>query len=215
MKNSVALYKNYRLPTIKESLKYGWFITQGTLAYEAMLGVDKIILGIYRPISEVGQYSVAALLSRQLEIVGVIAFSVLMPKLASIQKSTKEEHKTILSVVRFNMIIGLLCVLVLYFISPYILNMMGKQFVSSNTEFLILAAGFILISMSSPFATYLQARGYEKEDRFILFLGFMLNMMILFFLVPLYGGIGAAISTAIGLTVVFASRFYYYFNNID
>lgn len=197
----------------KKVLKYGLHMTQGLLAYEAMLGADKIMMGFFRPIYEVGQYSVAALLARQLELLGVIAISVLMPKLAEIKYFSSREYKTVLMSVASNLAIGFLGIVILYFLSPYLLGLMGKEFASGYMEFIILSIGFLLISMSSPFAAFFAARGREKLDKYILIFGFIINVLLLFMLVPVYGGMGAAASTMISLSFVFFCRGYFFYKH--
>jgi len=162
---------------------------------------DRIILGIYESGAVVGIYSLAQQVS-QLAILGLISINTISaPKIA--EAYGKNSYKDLKEVVKhsskliFWSSVPLLIFLIIF--APYILQIFGKEFIDGRVFLIILSIGFFVNAICGSNGHLLQMTGREKIHRNIVSIAALMNLILSFILIPVFGGVGAAVSTAISM----------------
>lgn len=160
--------------------------------------VDSIMIRHLLDFEVLGFYSAAYKLLDITTVLTAIFSAASFPILISLLKSGEVELRTFLSQNTLYLCIGgvfVACELFLY--APHILNLLyGPRFATSSTLILrYLAPSLICIFLNSIAVQYLVA---ARRERFVLKVFVcltVLNILLNFWLIPLYGIVGAAVST--------------------
>ncbi|MBI5885682.1 MAG: flippase [Deltaproteobacteria bacterium] len=161
-----------------------------------MVQVDTLILGIFRPVDDVGMYNAAL---RLVSLAGFVLVSInmtIMPKFAAmyeagnfegIRRIAKHSTRLILFVVAPPL---LLCM-----IAPdYIMLIFGSRFNGAGTTLVILAAGQLAYSAIGMAMQLLIMTRKETAVRNIMFASLFVNVALSFALAPVYGAKGVAMA---------------------
>lgn len=163
---------------------------------------DTVMLGWLSTSKEVGLYSVAARLGLLTNFFLAISISTLSPKIASLyaEKKMNDLEKMIQQITKGLFYLGIGTIITYLFAGKYILNIWGDEFVTSYWVLIIITIGqFFNISTGST-GIFLMMTGHEKTIGKITFLSALINLTLNFILIPNFGAIGAAISTASTVT---------------
>lgn len=164
-----------------------------------MFWTDTIMLGIYKSESEVGIYSVAYKISMLVNIFIIAINTVGVPKIAQywgdqeIHKIKDITQKTAKVVFWLSLPITL----ILYIFSSNILKVFGEDFTIGNTTLIILTIGQYIIINLSLASNILKMTDKQKVFQKIMILSLIINISLNYFLIPIYGMDGAAISSII------------------
>jgi O-antigen/teichoic acid export membrane protein len=96
-------------------------------------------------------------------------------------------------------IFTLLGVLVLFIFGRELLGIFDQSFVGAYPVLLLLAAGFTIDSLAGPNAYLMQMTGLERPYLKIMASCYVVVLILQVLLIPIYGGIGAAAASAIGI----------------
>jgi O-antigen/teichoic acid export membrane protein len=96
-------------------------------------------------------------------------------------------------------IFTLLGVLVLFIFGRELLGIFDQSFISAYPVLLLLAAGFTIDSLAGPNAYLMQMTGLERPYLKIMASCYVVVLILQVLLIPIYGGIGAAAASAIGI----------------
>ncbi len=162
-----------------------------------MKWTDILMLGMYRNEADVGIYSaaqrVAGLTSLSLIAINVIA----APKfvqfysqkdLAGLEKIAKQSTKLIFfTSVPF---------LVVYFIFPHqIMNVFGREFSPGTSVLIILSIGQFINALCGSVGYIMQMTDHQKLFQHVIFVAAIINIIMNYFLIPVYGINGAAFAS--------------------
>jgi len=164
--------------------------------------LDTFVLGIYETDTNIGIYNVAlkiaALTSFSLQSIN----SILAPKLAD--SFAKEEMTLFNRLTRFsaklNFFTTLGIVISVLVFHRFILSIFGSEFLEGATILILLCTGQLVNALSGSVGTILQMTGKQKVYQNIILLALILNIVLNFVLIPLYGGLGAAIATVCSMS---------------
>ena len=95
----------------------------------------------------------------------------------------------------------------------YILGFFGPNYYKSKHALLILLSGQIINSLSGSVALYLNMTGRQKILLYFLIVSALANIVLNLILIPKYGMVGAAISTAFSLILWNLSGVIYVYKN--
>ena len=164
--------------------------------------LDTFFLGIYETGDVVGVYNVA------LKIAALTGFSlqainsILAPKIAKCFQNN--ETLLLKKMIRFstqiNFYITLVIVLFIIVFHNWILGIFGKEFIAGSLFLIILCVGQLINSLSGSVGVILQMTGYQKVYQNIVLIALILNIVLNLILIPLYGGLGAAIATVVSIS---------------
>ena len=96
-------------------------------------------------------------------------------------------------------------------IAPFMLNTFGDEFASGFEVLCILSFARLVSALTGPAGTLLQMTGRQVIFMKVLFMGAIINIVANYFLIDIYGIIGAAIST--GCSIVFWNLLMVYYVN--
>jgi O-antigen/teichoic acid export membrane protein len=160
-----------------------------------------IILGIYRPESQVGYYSVAVNLATLTAFIASAINSMAAPKFSELyhsdkikdlfyvaKKSTKLIFWTSLPILVGLILFGKILLSILF----------GPEFVASYLAMVILIFGQFVTSISGPNGFFMNMTGNENKLKKIMIIAAILNVTLCLMLIPSLGLYGAAIAAMIG-----------------
>ena len=166
-----------------------------------MSWTDTIMLGIFRSTQEVGVYNVALKVSMMTSLTLVAINTIAAPKFAEFWG--KGDIKGLARVARQSTKLIFWTsfpVFMTFLIFPkLILGFFGEEFKKGTIALIVLTIGQFLNSISGSVNCILIMSDNKKIVNFNLFIAALLNIVINFFLTPMYGIIGAAISSMISL----------------
>ena len=98
---------------------------------------------------------------------------------------------------RFTFVVALAAAGVIYLIAPFLLNLFGPGFDDAMPVLLVLMLGLIVQAYAGPGEDLLTMLGHERISAVLSTLSLVLNIILNFLLIPVYGVLGAAIATAV------------------
>lgn len=160
--------------------------------------VDLIMVGKYTDNLQVAIYDICVLLS----------FTIMFPFIALV-KTTEPIMKTLVTikeiqkkyVKNLKLSIELSLGILLFFIiaSEDILSIFGEVYINGSEILIILSVSYmILIILGTPIEV-LNMNGFAKLSSIILVISIVINIGLNYFLIPVYGMMGAAIATGVSL----------------
>ena len=177
---------------IRASMPNAWTV----ILIVIVMQIDTLILGMFRPVDEVGMYNAAL---RLITLAGFVLVSInvsIMPKFAamyekgdfaSIERIAKHSTKLILFIVTPPL---LFCM-----IAPdYVMIMFGSRFNGAGTCLVILAAGQLVYSAVGMAMQLLIMTRKEKIVRNIMFAALLVNVILSVALAPAFGANGVALA---------------------
>ena len=164
--------------------------------------LDTFVLGIYESVDQIGIYNVALKVATLTSFTLQAINSILAPKLASSHNegNKKQFHKLIHFTTRLNFFSTLLIVSAIIIFREWILGIFGTEFISGVTILIILCIGQLINSMSGSVGVIMQMTGHQKVYQNIVLIALILNIVLNFTLIPLYGIFGAAIATVVSIS---------------
>lgn len=167
--------------------------------------VATILLGIYESPTEVALFNVANKLAWAGSYVLISVNSIVGPKFAAIHATgtAVELCKVAIQASRFTAILALPILLVFFLIPEFFLSLFGSEFTSVVVPLKILIVGQTANILTGSASQLLIMTGNERDLRNIISLSALLNSVVGFLLVQVYGLIGVAISVA--LVTIFTS----------
>ena len=162
---------------------------------------DTFILGIYESDQTIGVYNVALKIATLTSFSLQAINSILAPKLAQCYANKNQEqfNKLIAFSTKLNFILTLILVLVIVVFNNQILKMFGQEFIIGVFPLIILAVGQLINSISGSVGIIMQMTGKQKVYQNIVLLALIINISLNLSLIPVLGGLGAAIATALSI----------------
>ena len=200
----------YKLPKINGSAISWHVLFSSCLPLWLVMFVGQLIqwsgsifLGIWSTSSEVALFTAAQRTAMLMIFVLTAINTVVAPKFAHLHKSQNHEQLAsvayysarLLSVVSFP-------ILIIMFVFPKeILSVFGEEFDSAAIYLQILAVGQFVNAITGSVGYLLSMSGNEKDLRNSSIVSGLIVITLSLILVPLYGGLGAAISVAIAIAM--------------
>lgn len=162
--------------------------------------IDIQVMGIYETNTNIGIYSVclklASLTTFSLQAIN----SILAPKIAKSYNEGGEKYKELIRFsTKLNFLISIFLVTIILLFQNYLLNLFGDEFVKGSLILIIFCIGQIINSFSGSVGVILQMVGKQKVYQNFVVFALIINIVLTFIFTPIYGGIGAALSTVISM----------------
>lgn len=188
---------------------YGLLFAFASISSLGIRYVDSIIMGMYLPLSDVGIYSVCILIPTIIETPLLALEKITNSKIANAwEKNSIDELEVIYkeSVRILSIVGGLLLVLILINVK-FLFSFLPTHFSNAiPVVYIISLASFINIFTGVNSGIIYYSKKY-KIGLVVLFFIFILSTILNFLLIPIYGIIGAAISTTIGILIHNLAKF--------
>ncbi len=178
-----------------EVFRYSGWLFAFSLLFMLFDRLDVIMLNYFKQPTDVGNYGVAYMLVRPIEMVPETLNVVLLPKVAQFTKKAQvfQYFRDTLKVTAF---VGVLCVFLIVFARPIIETFFPK-FTQAVSLFQILVGAFILLTIINPIN--LVGHSLNKPQLFTMMaaINLVLNFAGNLIFIPPYGAVGAAWATLV------------------
>lgn len=205
----ILVYRNFKGINLTHQSHYWGFLKDAfpmMLASSAIIilaSTDTFLMGVFEKNENVGIYNIALKIST-LSIFFLQAISsILAPKIANAyaEGDIKNFNKIIKFSTKINFYLSSSLIAIIIIFRQFLLGLFGEQFVEGETILVILCLGQIVNSFTGPVGVIMQMIGQQKAFRNIVIVALILNIILTITLIPIYGGIGAAISTSVSMFV--------------
>jgi O-antigen/teichoic acid export membrane protein len=188
-----------RLPMARELLKDSWPLILTDLVIMIYMRIDKIIIGELSGNTELGIYSVAALIAEALYFIPLSIASSCFPGIVQ----AREESETLFheKLQRFYQLMafaGYAVAIPMTFIAGWLVPLLfGATYARAGTMLIGLAWTSLFINLSFARSHYLTTMNWTRLHFITDLLGCIANIALNLVLVPRYGGMGAVIASAV------------------
>lgn len=180
-------------------------------------GLDIFILGLFRPIQEVGYFTIARRVIGAFILFMVFLTNAVLPRLSYAFCNDAELFRTTTRrFLRLGAIFTLFVLIPAIFVCEKVVIMaVGKEYLPAVLPLNIMIVGLIFVLFNLPYSTGLIACGLEKDVMIQTAASAVLSLLINFIIIPTYGIIGASISFTIVEIFAFAWIFWIYEKKIQ
>jgi O-antigen/teichoic acid export membrane protein len=210
----VNLTPHFDKPAFKELFRFSGFILLGQITNKVMFNVDKLLIGVFLPISQLTYYVVPfGIASRMLMFQGMIT-PVIFP-LVSRLKAHGDDPKLYEEVyIRSSKLVAALTLPVAaalgVYADPFLLFWMGPEFAANGkTTLLLVTFAFASTSMTCVPTTVSQALGAPEVSAKFSFIHAILNVALWLAFIPRFGIAGAAAALAVSHMIIVPWSFMY------
>lgn len=165
---------------------------------------DILVLGVWTDAATVGVYGVATRIAALTAFILVAVNSVTAPRFAALH--AQGNHKALERLAQrsagWMLLAASPIILFLLLFPEWILQFFGADFVGGAALLRVLALGQLVNVAMGSVGYLLMMTGHERLMRNNIMLSALLNFVGNLILVPIYGGMGAAVSTAVSLAVM-------------
>lgn len=188
---------------VKYMLKEAYPLILSGAVFIFFVRIDQVMLGNMVGDEAVGIYAVAVRLSESwMFIPGIIASSFFPAMLNARKNDYKLYLQRTQHLLNIMALLGVSVAIVTMFISPIFINLIfGEHYSESAIVLVIHIWGMLFYSISIISFRYFIAEGLQIYSFYRAFAGLILNIVLNYFLIPLYGAVGAAIATVISQLV--------------
>lgn len=166
-----------------------------------MSWTDILMLTVFKTEADVGIYNTALKIASLTTIVLIAINTIAMPKYAEL-KDHALRFKKFIKQTTFIIILTTLPIFLAIILFPdAFLKIFGSEFTVGKNALIILSVGMFFSAFSGSTINILNMTGHEKKAYNILLFSAILNLILNYFLIPIYGINGAAIATA-GTTIL-------------
>jgi len=165
---------------------------------------DVLILGIFRPVGDVGIFNAALKTAGLLSFVLIAGNAILAPKVASLYQ--QGDIITVERLARFStkmmiLLATLPCVILLGF-PAWVMGLFGEAFAHGSSVLVILTLGQLVNVVTGPVGILLLMTGHERSMRRRVMVAATIQVLLGLSLIPKFGIIGAATSAALGMVLL-------------
>ena len=184
--------------TLKSSSILGFILVASVLSSK----LDTILLGIYRPSSEVGAYGFAYRVFDVVLVLPVFVMNSLYPLML-------KNIQNLLSTTLYSLgMLGVFAGITTYVLAPLILLIKPDLFLSLET-FRLLSLSLPIFYLTAPLMWHLIAKNHERQVLTTFLLATTLNLLLNLTFIPRYGAPSAALVTGITELFILLSLLYF------
>jgi len=185
---------------LRRMITYGLKFHVSILAGIIIIRADLLVVNHFRSAAEAGVYSVASQFALLLMLLPSVIATLLFPRITAEQDARGE---TTCSVTRYATLIMFLCCLGAVPLSLLLPLVYGSEFSDSTLLLWILLPGVYLMGLESVLVQHFNALGLPRAIPIYWLITLILNLVLVFGLVPRYGAQGAAIASSISYAFIF------------
>lgn len=185
---------------LRRMITYGLKFHVSILAGAIIIRADLLVVNHFRGAAEAGVYSVASQFALLLMLLPGVIATLLFPRVTSEQDARGE---TTCLVTRYTTFIMFVCCLGAVPFSLLLPLVYGEAFYDATGLLWILLPGVYLMGLESVLVQHFNALGLPKAIPLYWLVTLVLNLLLVFALVPRYGAQGAAIASTISYAAIF------------
>ena len=185
----------YHEHIMKSMVKLGMVNALAIFVMQLNYRLDILMLKKLSVLEEVGFYSVAVQIAEQLWHIPYAIENVVLSRSAN-SKDDAFVHKTVASMFRVSLLIGLALSFAIFFAAPYLVPwVFGDAFLPSVPMVQVVLPGILILVGFRILNSRLTGMGKPQIAIYTFVPALIINFVLNLFLIPAYGGIGAAWST--------------------
>jgi O-antigen/teichoic acid export membrane protein len=185
---------------LRRMIGYGLKFHISILAGAIILRADLLVVNHFRGAAEAGVYSVASQFGLLLMLLPGVIATLLFPRVTAEQDARGE---TTCLVTRYTTFVMFLCCLAAVPFSLLLPVLYGTAFSDATTLLLILLPGVYLMGLESVLVQHFNALGLPRAIPMYWVATLVLNLILVFALVPRFGAQGAAIASTMSYAAIF------------
>ncbi len=164
---------------------------------------DIVLLGLLTSASDVGIYSAGAKLAQAATLFMMVLNIVFSPRASETfhQGNIPELKRLYLNTLKLQAISTLILSALVFLSAGTILGYLGIEYEQALPVVYILLGGYVLNALWGPVPFLMIMTDYERQAMWLTFAAAALNILLNIVLIPLYGILGAAISTVVTLNL--------------
>ena len=182
---------------IRYGIKFHISILAGAIIFRA----DLLVVNHFRGPAEAGVYSVATQFGMLLMLLPGVIATILFPRVTAEQDARGE---TTAQVTRYTALVTFICCLAAVPFSFVLPLVYGSEFADATRLLLILLPGVYLVGLESVMVQHFNALGLPRIIPVYWIVTLVVNLILVFALVPRLGAQGAAIASTISYVLIFA-----------
>ena len=210
--NLIMFFITYRIIIVQFRYNITWKYHEGIMKSMIKLGlvnaiaifimqlnyrIDILMLKKLSTLEEVGFYSLAMQIAEQLWHIPYAIETIVLSRSAN-TNSTEDQHvhRTVASIFRVSLLIGLMAGFLIFFIAPSLVPLVfGQAFVHSVVMIQVVLPGILILVGFRILNSRLTGMGKPQIAIYSFMPALIINFILNLFLIPRFGGIGAAWST--------------------
>lgn len=192
---------------LRRMIAYGLKFHISVLAGAIIFRADLLVVNHFRTPAEAGVYSVATQFGSLLMLLPGVIATLLFPRVTAEQDAHGE---TTWLVTKYTALIMLVCCLVAVPASFLLPLLYGSAFEEATTLLLILLPGVYLIGLESVLVQHFNALGLPRMIPVYWVVTLVVNLVLVFALVPQLGAYGAAIASTVSYALIFSLVAFYF-----
>ncbi|MFC2102685.1 polysaccharide biosynthesis C-terminal domain-containing protein [Bacteroidota bacterium] len=201
VKSLVKINWKYQEPVMKSMIKLGLVNAIAIFVMQLNYRMDILMLKQLSTFEQVGYYSLATQIAEQL---WHIPFAIEMIILSRSANTSNNEflHKTVASIFRVSLIIGVVLGTILFFMAPIFVPMIfGKEFIPTITMIRTILPGVLILVGFRILNSRLTGMGKPQVAIYTFVPALLINFILNLILLPKYGGVGAAWATNVSYAI--------------
>ena len=206
-KNFVASKWRANVAFLRRMIAYGLKFHISVLAGAIIFRADLLIVNHFRTPEEAGVYSVATQFGLLLMLLPGVIATLLFPRVTAEQDA---HGATTWLVTKHTALIMLVCCLAVVPVSFLLPLVYGPAFAEATTLLLILLPGVYLIGLESVLVQHFNALGLPRTIPVYWLVTLVVNLALVFALVPQFGAYGAAIASTVSYALIFVLVAFYF-----
>lgn len=183
------------------------FILSG-IAIVLYTQVDKVMLGKMLGELEVGFYSAATMVATMWQFIPLALINSARTLIFQSKESNEKEYKERLQILLLGVsLLGIAVALFFTLFGDFVLVLLyGEDYRSSIQPMKIIVWSSCFAMLGSARGSWIIAEGLNRYSKHYVFISSIVNVVLNYFLIPLYGTLGAAIATLVSqVTTVFVA----------
>lgn len=188
-------------------LRYGFKFHISILAGALIFRADLLVVNHFHGAAEAGVYSVTSQVALMLMLLPGVIATLLFPRVTAEQDLRGE---TTCLVGRHTAFLLLFCCLAAILLSYVLPVLYGPAFTDVTVQLLILLPGVYLVGIESVLVQHLNSIGLPRAIPLSWLATLIVNIVLVFALVPRFGARGAAVASTISYALIFALVAYYF-----
>lgn len=218
IKMSFTLSKSFNKPDFK-FWKYSFFTGLSNAASQMLIVLDIILIGtLLKDPDIITIYKYLSLIPFSLLFLPRAVLTTDFVTLTSRYLDKGFIQNYIKNYIYFFLILSVIIILLSFFFTDFILNFFGKEFIQHKLVFRILIIGISsILILRGLFGNLLSSIGKATVNYWISLTAISINLISNYILIPKYGIVGAAITSAIIMwitSILSVTLYFYYYYNI-
>ena len=185
---------------LRRMITYGLKFHVSILAGAIIIRADLLVVNHFRGAAEAGVYSVASQFALMLMLLPGVIATLIFPRVTGEQDARGETTCRVTRYTAFIMFISCLAAVPLSLLLPLVY---GEAFYDATGLLWILLPGVYLIGLESVLAQHFNALGVPRAIPLYWVVTLVLNLVLVFALVPRLGAQGAAVASTISYAAIF------------